>query len=239
MLVLALDTTTNGGSVALVDSDRVVVETAGDASMPHARRLPQCLLDVLACAGATLSSVDAFAVAVGPGSFTGIRIGIAAMQGLAMASGRPLAAVSVLEALGHAASVARRPGEYVGAWVDAYRGEVYAGLYRVCDTSEYGVGRLAVMAEPSVGRPEDIAADWIRRPERPAVIAGDGAMAYAGVLAGAVPILGVPVLAGAIGRMAAAREGEMLAPSAIRPLYIRRPDVEIARDRESDVRGNR
>src|SRR5438046_705271 len=86
--VLALDTTTRAGSVALVEDGRVLDERAGDATRTHAERLPAELLARLDAGDLTLADVDLFAVASGPGSFTGLRIGIATMQGLAFVGGR-------------------------------------------------------------------------------------------------------------------------------------------------------
>lgn len=237
MRVLALDTTTSGGSVAVVEEGRVVVERAGDGATTHAQRLPRELLEALEAAGATLGGVDVFAVAVGPGSFTGIRIGMAAMQGLALVSGKPIVPVSALDALGYLAGGTHRPGECVGAWVDAHRGDVYSALYRVEDRPEYDVARLTVVDPPRVGRPAVIAAEWRSRPDRPALVAGDGALAYAEFLDGAAPSGAPPSLAGAIGRLAAARAraGQQVAPSALQPLYVRRPDVEIAREQGRDA----
>src|SRR5437868_288905 len=97
MLVLALDTTTLEGSVALVDDGRIVEERPGDRSRTHADRLPGECLELLAGHGITLASIDLFAVASGPGSFTGLRIGIAAMQGFAFVAGRRMLGVPALE----------------------------------------------------------------------------------------------------------------------------------------------
>jgi tRNA threonylcarbamoyladenosine biosynthesis protein TsaB len=236
MRVLALDTTTSGGSIALVEDGRVLVERAGDGATTHAQRLPRELLEVLEAAGVTVGEVDVFAVAVGPGSFTGIRIGMAAMQGLSFVTGRPIVPVSVLDALGHVASLASRPGACVGAWIDAHRGDVFGELYRVEQAPEYGIGRLTVLDPARVCRPDVIAAEWMSRGERPTTIVGDGAIVYAGVLDGAVRVLAPPPLAGTIARvaLARARSGEHLAPSAIQPLYVRRPDVEVAREQGRD-----
>ena len=90
MRVIALDSTTRAGSVALVEDDCVIDERAGDASRPHAERLPGEIVDLAAAHGVALADVDLFAVASGPGSFTGLRIGIATMQGLAFVHGRRL-----------------------------------------------------------------------------------------------------------------------------------------------------
>ncbi len=90
MLVLALDTTTRGGSLALVSDGGVLEVFAGDATRTHATRLPGDILDCLARHQVGLGDIDLYGVAVGPGSFTGLRIGIATIQGLAFASGRPV-----------------------------------------------------------------------------------------------------------------------------------------------------
>src|SRR5215831_5174745 len=102
MQVLALDTTGRQGSVAIVrDDDRelTVAEQSGDPARSHAERLPAELLALVDARGAPMSEIDCFAVASGPGSFTGLRIGIATMQGLASVSRKPMVGVSALTAL--------------------------------------------------------------------------------------------------------------------------------------------
>ena len=86
MWVLALDTTTRDGSVALIRNDTVVLARPGDPGVSHAERVPADLRAILAEAGLALGAVDVFAVATGPGGFTGLRIGLAAVQGLALSS---------------------------------------------------------------------------------------------------------------------------------------------------------
>src|SRR2546426_4574931 len=115
MLVLALDTTTREGSCALARDGRIVREQSSDASRPQAARLPGELAALLDHEHVALGDVDAFAVAIGPGSFTGLRVGIATMQGLAMAMGKPLLGVSALDAL---AAIANNAS--VATWVDAW-----------------------------------------------------------------------------------------------------------------------
>src|SRR4029453_13387959 len=128
MVVLALDTTTPAGSCALAIDGVVVREEASDASLPPATRLPVDLMNLLEHTSTKLADVHAFAVATGPGSFTGLRIGIATMQGLAFAAGKPLIGVSALDALARIAR-AEAAGRRSATWVDAWRGEVYAALY--------------------------------------------------------------------------------------------------------------
>lgn len=238
MLVLALDTTTRAGSVALVDDDRVVEERRGDATRTHAERLPQELLAVADAHDVALPAIDLFAVASGPGSFTGLRIGIATIQGLALVARRRVVGVAALDALAQAASRSLEANTTVAVWMDAHRRDVFAALYRVTPAPPFDPGRLETLDPPSVDAPASVLERWrglIR--ERPVFI-GDGAILYGEQITAvhaAATILEPPPLAGTIGRLAviAASNGAAIDPSAIRPLYVRRPDAEVARDKRS------
>src|SRR5262249_50018197 len=153
MHVVALDTTTATGSVALVENDRVILERAGDPSRTYAERLPADVLMVLEACALRLTEVDLFAVACGPGSFTGLRIGIASIQGLAFVQNRPIAAVSALEALAHMASVDVEPATIIAAWMDAHRREVFSALYRVTPAPPFDPDRLIELEGAAVGDP--------------------------------------------------------------------------------------
>jgi tRNA threonylcarbamoyladenosine biosynthesis protein TsaB len=232
MHALALDTTTRAGSVALVTDARVVIERSGDATRTHAERLPGDILALLHDAGVKLAAVDVFAIASGPGSFTGLRIGIATMQGLAFVNGRRIVPVSALEALAQIGSQFLPVGAVVGAWVDAHRREVFSALYRVAEGQAFAPARLSEMDAPAVGDPTSTLSRWMARANVPSVFIGDGAVTYAEVLAGRGAIIPPPALAGAIGTVAVhrARAGETVDPAGVRPLYIRRPDAELARE---------
>ena len=80
MVILSLDTSSTAGSAAVVRDGRVLVERAGDPSRTHAERLPRELMDVLDAARCSLDTIDAFAVVTGPGSFTGLRVGLSTIQ---------------------------------------------------------------------------------------------------------------------------------------------------------------
>ena len=240
MLVLALDTTTRAGSIAVARDGRLLHLHEGDAARPHAERLPGDLVAALGHSGLGLADVDVFAVAIGPGSFTGLRIGIAAIQGCAFATGRPVVGVSALEAMASAAAAAHglAAGSRLGVWMDAQRQEVFSALYLLADPD---AGSMGVIEEPAVGPPREAAQRWhelLGAAWCPVV--GDGAERYALVLneaAGtAVPTLAPPPIAPAIARIAGRRAeaGEGTLPHAIRPLYVRRPDAELARDRRRD-----
>src|SRR5258707_9864144 len=142
MRVLALDTTTRGGSVAFVDDDTIVDERPGDGARTHAERLPGEILALADANQIPLASVDLFAVASGPGSFTGLRIGIATMQGFAFVQRRRIVGVSALAALAQCASRDLPAGARVGAWMDAHRRDVFAALYRVAAAPLFDTDRL-------------------------------------------------------------------------------------------------
>jgi len=246
MLILALDTTTRAASCALSREGVVLREDAFDPSRQLALQLPDALEAVLALGGAELRDVDAFAVATGPGSFTGLRIGIATMQGLAFAAEKPLIGISALTALSAVASPAFL-GSRIATWIDAWRGDVYAALYED--------GRVA--AEPVVANPADLLDALARRKgapygdQGPAVLAandilfiGDGAATYREMIltrlgnAARIAEPASPLLSGIIAMLATIqyRNGNLPPPHAIRPLYVRRSDAELARQRNAALR---
>ena len=237
MRVLALDSTTRAGSVALVDGDRIVDERSGDGSRTHAERLPAELVALVDAHGLSLADIDLYAVAAGPGSFTGLRIGIATMQGLAFVHGRRILAVSALEALAHAASAGERAGTMLAVWIDAHRRDVFAALYRVTTAAPFSAQRLEEIDGPSVGAPASILSRWTTEfTALPSIFVGDGADLFAAEIRQAAPaarVLPPPLVAGALGRVAVGRASEAVDPAAVRPLYVRRPDAELARDARS------
>jgi tRNA threonylcarbamoyladenosine biosynthesis protein TsaB len=240
MLVVALDTTTRAGSHALIRDGVLLEVSTGDVTKAHAERLPGELTTLLARHACRLQDVDLFAVAAGPGSFTGLRIGIASMQGLAFATERPVIGISALDALARAAGPAAvaAGAPLVGAWMDGQRGEVFAALYRCVSGADGEVVREA-LGEASVGAPGDVAAEWIAAGNRAIMFVGDGALRYRDVLesfAGlaAAVVEPVPALAPEIGALAVESfaRGGTFHPHAIVPIYIRRTDAELARDRK-------
>lgn len=233
VLVLALDTTTSSGSCALARDGLIVCEQVSDAPNAHAEHLPGDLIALLDRAGVRLPEIDVFAVATGPGSFTGLRIGIATMQGLAFAEGKPLIGVSGFDALARLATEGlpgRSPQAKAGrvaTWVDAWRGEVFAALYE--DGRE--------IESPLVSRPEILLE---RMRGRATLFVGDGALAHQEAIRqmlgddGRIADPAASPLAGTIAILASdARLGDDHSPHAIRPLYVRRTDAELALDARS------
>jgi tRNA threonylcarbamoyladenosine biosynthesis protein TsaB len=235
MRVMALDTSTRAGSVALAEDDRIVDERTGDETRTHAERLPGELLAIAGAHHLKLADIDLYAVASGPGLFTGLRIGIATIQGLAFVHARRIVAITALDAIAHTVAADAPAGTVVASWMDAHRRDVFAALYRVTAASPFTPERLEVIEEPTVGDPAETLDRWTAAGIAPSVFAGDGAVRYAGAIARAHPdarVIPPPLLAGAIGRLAVAlaSRGATLDPTAVHPVYVRRPDAELARE---------
>jgi len=226
MLILSLDTTTRAGSCALLGDGGVIREHIGDDARDQAERLPRDLAVLLEREAVSLQAIDAFAVATGPGSFTSLRVGIATMQGLAMATGKALLGVSAFDALASLATAGR-----VATWIDAWRGEVFAALY------EEGAA-----VGTSIVAPPDALLDSLA--EKATVFTGDGAALYESRIRErrgeqarfTSPV--APPLAGAVAVLAARafHAGERPLPHAVRPIYVRRSDAEIAAGRKDRLR---
>jgi tRNA threonylcarbamoyladenosine biosynthesis protein TsaB len=209
--VLAVDTTTPRGSVALVGDEGTLGEARVLASDGHSRWLLPAVDALLRGVGCAPAEVDAFAVTCGPGSFTGLRIGLSSVQGLALASGRPCVGVSALDVLALCAGGGETP---LVAAMDAFRGETYLAAY---DEAARPLG------PPRVGVLEELAADL----PPGAAFVGDAAISQRArierVAAGArFPQVDL-FLSVALGRVALerARRGETVSASQLRPLYLR------------------
>lgn len=126
-LILALETATRAGSVSLAQGDQILASVAGNATSSHSNDLIENIEKVLHDAGRELSAVDFFAAAIGPGSFTGLRIGLATAKSLAMSLEKKCAGVSTLAAVAAAAGDSDRT---VGL-LPAGRGEVFAQMFAV------------------------------------------------------------------------------------------------------------
>jgi len=213
MLTLAVDTTADSGSIALMDESGVRDEVVVHAPQGFSRVLFGEIEGMLARQKIRLADVDMFAGASGPGSFTGVRVGLSAMKGLAEVLGKPIAAVSNLEALAEFGSSAAR-----ATIIDARRGEIYGAVYA-------GAGSLIV---PEIVLPlpkfldllPDRELEWISQDFEPF------REALAGTRFDAEPAVQAPAaLAGAIARIAR----RMLArdAAAIEANYVRRSDAEL------------
>ena len=238
VIILALDTTTRGGSIAVV-RDRgagaeqrreVLALLPGDQTRTHVERLPAEIAAALDLAGVAKTAIDLLAVATGPGAFTGLRIGLATIQGLAMTLDRPVVGISALDAL--VIEAGTQPAQFIAPWMDAQRGEVFAALY---------AGATLVEA-PVASNPAVLLASWRARLEGQTVLfAGDAtardgdAIVAAGNGRWSIRVPGL--LAAAIAELAVIRARAGLAgpPHALTPIYVRRPDPEIERERKGQA----
>jgi tRNA threonylcarbamoyladenosine biosynthesis protein TsaB len=146
MRLLALDTATEACSVALL-TDRDVISATQEIGRGHAQEILAMVDRILAEGGVTLASLSAIAAGVGPGSFTGVRVGVAVVQGLAFGAGLPVVAITSLEAL--AAAAIGRGAQRVLACLDARMGEVYWGCFAAAREPTL----LTALTQPAVGAP--------------------------------------------------------------------------------------
>lgn len=230
MVVLALETVTPAGSLGLWrgPDGGPVVSAVGDPGVPHATRLPGAIVEFLQAQSLGLGEVTRMAVVSGPGSFTGVRIGVACAQGLAVTRGWHVSAVSTLDALAegwrhtHASAAAC----CVLACLDGMRGEVFTAAYR------WDGATMTAVSEAEVGAPTRQLAAGL---EGPVWLVGSGAVRYADVWRGAAAEISdaLEPLAASAARLAASPAWPVVSPHALRPVYVRRPDVELARERRA------
>jgi len=223
MLILAVDTTTPGGSVALLEDETLLGEANVESPATHSARLFRSIDFLLGALAKDIKDVEAFAVAAGPGSFTGIRIGVGAVKSLAFASGKLVAPVSTLLAL--ATKLATEGAPLVCPLLDAKKEEIYAGLF------EAGERGLIEIIPQGAYDPE---AFFARLPAQGVIaFAGSGLALYKAKL---MPHVGdrarfperSPFIAAEIGRIGAGliRAGKGIDAAALEPLYFRRSQAE-------------
>lgn len=222
MLILAIDTSGKQGSIALVRAgeptadggDLEVIEIAPLVGGTFSAQLIPQIAELLSRNGFMKSAIGAFAVVSGPGSFTGLRIGLAAVKALAEVLGKPIAAVSLLEVC---AFTSGAQGKIMAA-LDAGRSEVYAGEY------EIPASDAQVQCERLLTRSEflSLAKGWM-------VVTPDSVIAEAASTAGLSVTTLEPISAAAIARLGwrKIRSSETVTPEQLEANYIRRSDAEL------------
>lgn len=224
MKLLTLDTSTRVCSVALTNGERLVAEQLLNLDTRHSANLLEAVDVLLKVAGMEVADLDGFGVALGPGSFTGVRVAVATAKGLALATGKPVAGFSSLAMLAMNVPVAKY---LVCPMFDARKKEVYAALYR-CD-----------------GRPEALVNDCVTPPakflegiEGPAVFLGDGALMYRDLITEALGERAIfapftchcpKASMGALLAKEAFDRGETIPIDQLVPAYIRPSEAELAR----------
>jgi len=219
MKVLALDTCLASCSVALCQDQNVLAWRSEAMRKGHAERIVPMVQEVMAQAGTAFDDLDLLAVTVGPGSFTGVRVGLAAARAMAMTAGKPLAGVTVMEALAQAVPPERRAGRLLLVALDARRGELYLQTFD-------DQGRP--MQQPWLGNRLDVAA-----PETPCLVIGDGADAFADMVGCVIDDAALLPDARHVGQLAAARfdPGVRDLPRTMPgPIYLRDADARRPED---------
>lgn len=177
MLILAFESSAKAASVALMDETGLIAESYQNSGLTHSRTLMKMAEDLLAASEKTVSDVTAAAVAAGPGSFTGVRIGVAAAKGFAWGRQIPCYGVSTLEAMARGAACAD------GIWcpvMDARRQQVYNGLFSWAD------GTLTRLREDRAIALSELAEDLLTL-NGPVYLVGDGAALCYDTLKGRIP----------------------------------------------------
>lgn len=230
MQLLAIDTSTSAITVALHDGSRVVAESTTLDARAHAEHLAPGIRDVLKQAGLEPDGVTGVVVGIGPGPFTGLRVGIVSARTFGYALGVPVRGLCSHEALAHEAWLAGQRGGLLVA-TDARRKEVYATEFALTPAGSERVGEVVV------ARSADLPEHWRSLPT-----IGRGPLLYPDSLRSGTSSSGrdlLDVSAGALGDLAARRwsAGETLATEALEPgkgfdglepLYLRRPDTQPA-----------
>lgn len=224
MKILAIETSTMLGGVALMgESEGLIIEVRLNVRTAHSERLMTAVDHTLRQAGMKISDIDVFGVAIGPGSFTGLRIGVSTVKGFSYATGKPIVSVPTLEAFAWNFPYSAYP---VCLMLDARKNEVYAAVLRW-----RGEGFERIMSETSI-KPSDLA----KGIEGPAIFAGEGASLYREVIVevkGGDAIFPAPPLmvpspsnVAHVGLMKALN-GEFSEPIGLVPFYIRKSEAEI------------
>ena len=218
MRVLAVETSSLAGGVALLDDERLVAEYLLDVSVTHSERLMSAVDRVLADARWTARELTGLAVAVGPGSFTGLRIAVSTVKGLALALDLPVAAVPTLDAMAAALAWAALP---VCPVLGARKGEVYASCYRWDGRAMRREWDYLALSPGALAE----------RLTEPVILAGDGAGAIRSPYARLVPAprrLPSPACVAILG-LDRLRRGETVGAAALSPLYLRPSEAELRR----------
>lgn len=223
MKILALETATKAGSIAITDENIFISEVRVDVSTAHAERVMNSIIWLLKSSNVSVNEIDAFAVSIGPGSFTGLRIGLSTIKGLAFSTKKPIMPVSTLDAM------ARRfpfSSYDICPMLDARKNEVYTALYKWENNACMKVGP-EMAAEP---------AEFLKTIKNPTIFMGDGAIKYKSLITEIVKAYAIfppsslmTPAASSVAEIAfeKLRGGTKTDPISLIPLYIRKAEAEI------------
>ncbi|MBA4348362.1 MAG: tRNA (adenosine(37)-N6)-threonylcarbamoyltransferase complex dimerization subunit type 1 TsaB [Thermodesulfovibrio sp.] len=222
MKLLAIETSTMLGGVAIVDEYTLVAESRMNVKVTHSERIMSEIDHVLMQSGLNINDIDVFGIAIGPGSFTGLRVGLSTVKGLVYATGKKLVSVSTLEAFAWNVPFS---SHQVCPLLDARKKEVYVGLFRWVD------GDFIRVMEEKVVRIENL----LSVINCPTIFLGEGAIIYkesienklGNIALFAPPQKMVPSPSNvAYLCMRKAKRGEFSDPVSLVPFYLRRSEAE-------------
>lgn len=222
MYFLAVDTATNSGGVALSRNSEVLGVVMMKTPMKYSDRLIANVDFLLGQLDIDIGRIDCFATAHGPGSFTGLRIGLATIKGFAQSLGKPVVGLSTLECL---AWRFRHAGPVIAPMIDARRQQVYTALY------ETGKDGPAIVGPEKVGIPSEV----LKNIDRPCIFAGDGAEMYFQTIRALLPdhriIRSDNAILAELCELAYRRfiRGDVLSAETLQANYIRPSDAEQGR----------
>ena len=247
MRILAIDTSTMLGGIAIMDESLLIAESRLNVRSTHSERLMTEIEHCLKQSGIKISDIDVFAVATGPGSFTGLRIGLSTVKGLSYATGKPIVSVPTLEALAWNFPYSRYP---VCTMLDARKTEVYAALFKWEDErnppsppfSKGGMGGFSggtfinLISEASVSPEEFMRSSLLVTDYDKFIFAGEGAVLYRdkiievmgekAVFASPEKTAPSPANVAVLG-LKKAKAGEFSEPISLTPMYIRKSEAEV------------
>jgi tRNA threonylcarbamoyladenosine biosynthesis protein TsaB len=224
--ILTVDTSSNCSSVSLSDGTTLLGECILGEDRCDSGRLMAAISDLLAAARLVPEALDSFAVSLGPGSFTGVRVGIATVKGLAIATAKPVVGFSSLAML---AMNLPFSSLQVAPMFDARKGELYAGLYR-CTALPEAISPDAVIPPDS----------FLSAIAEPTIFLGEGAVRYRELIRATLGEMAIfppwhtnlpRASAGAVIALAAALKGEFTPLPLLNPTYLRASEAEIAKMR--------
>jgi len=232
MTILGIETATERLGAALVTRDGRLFERHTDSRSSHCELLPGFITELSAESGVPLDRIEGIAVSAGPGSFTGLRIGIATAMGLACGLGIPACGVNTLAAL---AWNAAGGGALVCPLIDARRAEAYTAVYRI------GMGEPETVVEPAAVPIARIAVILAGLGE-PVTLTGPAAGTFRPIIeaAGELPLEFLSAESAKPSAVAIARLGRIIfasggggSPASLSPVYLRRSDAELVKPKRS------
>lgn len=223
MKILAIDTSTPSGSIALLEDDQLIAELTTCIQKTHAERLLPSIKTLLDNIGTKLEHIDGFALAIGPGSFTGLRIGLSTIKGLAWSLNKKVVGISTLEAL---AMNLPYSDKQICPLLDARKKEVYAAVYK-CNNN----WPTCIMPDTAIS-PDNL----INQIKEPTIFLGDGIKVYGNLIKDMLKDMAViapahlwQIKASSVGLLAwkKFKYGNIDSPESIRLNYLRPSEAEI------------